>query len=793
MVRSCIQSFNLSFGNRCYEVSNLVRRTTEDTRGGARNFTRHSWGLVSDDERKSPADWRPVVWSTAADADRQSIARLIREDGVIVCDTIVDQLRDLAATREPAAQLTPTDLDARVAAILDGKESADYGNWIHFPWLRRLVHLLPSEEFQELRTDRNRYKILPAEQRLLRERTIAIAGLSVGQSAALTLALEGVGGRYRLADFDDLSLSNLNRLRAGVHDLGVNKAVLTARALYELNPYLDVEVFTEGVTEQNLDRFLERADLLVEECDDLYMKVRLRERARELRIPVIMDTSDAGLLDIERFDREPDRPLFHGIIPDLRTSALKGLATREKLPFVLAILGTARMTPALAASLFEVKETITTWPQLGSGVTLGAALVTDTARRLLIGQIQSSGRFYVDLGELVRDGAGVHIRPASLTPEIAHEAQQERTSPPMPTTVGEPLTRDEARYLVAHAVLAPSEGNKQPWRFLAAREHIDCYLDESRSGGALDADCTTSYLAMGAAVENIVIAASALSRAALVTRFPDPKQARLVCRIFLPCADVTSSPLLAAISRRTTNRRLGSGMPLAVETIAQLQRAITMDAVHLAVTSDGAALSRVAAAISAVERLQLLSPQLHGERFASYRWTADQVRNSRDGIDVATLELSSAERALLDVLASDAAMRYVARIGGGSLLMRSAQHRLATSSALGLLSVVNDSREAFVDAGRQLQRIWLVATTANVSIQPLGSAVAWFRQLPSANVNAEQAATLAAFRDALVETRLLADGEQPAVMLRLMTDADSPTARSLRRSVEEVLSFKDPA
>lgn len=748
--------------------------------------------LVNDPERTSGPSWRPVVLSPAAEADRQTIARLSRDRDIIVFDTIVDQLRDLAATREPASQLTPTDLDARVAAILDGKASTDYGNWIHFAWSRRLVHLLPPDEFQELRTDRNRYKILPADQRLLREKTIAIAGLSVGQSAALTLALEGVGGRYRLADFDELSLSNLNRLRTGVHDLGVNKAVLTARALYELNPYLDVEVFTEGVTEQNLDRFLDRADLLVEECDDLYMKVRLRERARELRIPVIMDTSDAGLLDIERFDREADRPLFHGIIPDLRTSALEGLTTREKLPFVLAILGTDRMTPALAASLLEVKETISTWPQLGSGVTLGAALVTDTARRLLTGEIQSSGRFYVDLGELIRDGGAVDIRAASLAPEIASEAMRERETPPAPVAIGEPLTSDEARYLVAHAVLAPSEGNKQPWRFLATPGHIDCYLDESRSGGVLDADCATSYLAVGAAVENIVIAASALRRAAAVTLFPDAKKARLVCRIFLPRANVSASPLLAAMTRRRTNRRLGSGKPLAAEVVTRLQRAITTDAVHFTVTSDGSTLLRVAAAMSAVERIELLSPQLHDERFASYRWTADQVRNTRDGIDVATLELSPPERALLDVLASEAAMRYVARIGGGNLLMRSAQHRLATSSALGLLSVPNDSREAFVDAGRQLQRIWLVATTANVSIQPLGSAVIWLRQLPSAKLSAEQAATLAAFRDALVETRLLADGEQPAVMLR-MTDAAPPIARSLRRAVDKVFSFKDPA
>ena len=56
-----------------------------------------------------------------------------------------------------------------------------------------------------------------AEQRRLAELRVGVVGLSVGHSTALTLALEGVGGELRLADFDTLALSNLNRLRTGLH------------------------------------------------------------------------------------------------------------------------------------------------------------------------------------------------------------------------------------------------------------------------------------------------------------------------------------------------------------------------------------------------------------------------------------------------------------------------------------------------------------------------------------------------------------------------------------------------
>jgi ribosomal protein S18 acetylase RimI-like enzyme len=44
-----------------------------------------------------------------------------------------------------------------------------------------------------------------------------------------------------------------------------------------------------------------------------------------------MDTSDRGLLDIERFDLEPERPIFHGLIGDVDPARLRGLPSKEKV------------------------------------------------------------------------------------------------------------------------------------------------------------------------------------------------------------------------------------------------------------------------------------------------------------------------------------------------------------------------------------------------------------------------------------------------------------------------------
>lgn len=271
-------------------------------------------------------------------------------------------------------------------------------NYILYPWRKTAVRLLTKEDFITVRTSRNHYKISPAEQDLLGQKTIGVVGLSVGQSVALTIAMERSVGRLKLADFDTLDLSNLNRLRASVLSLAEPKSHIVAREIAELDPYLEVELFESGLTKENAKDFFDGnhpLDLVVEECDSLEIKMLVREEAQKRALPVLMDTSDRGMLDVERFDRNPDYPLLHGLVDGISSDSISKMSPPERLSKIFALAGIDKGSSRLKYSITQLGNTIPTWPQLASSVTYGGGLTADIARRILLNEPIPSGRYFL--------------------------------------------------------------------------------------------------------------------------------------------------------------------------------------------------------------------------------------------------------------------------------------------------------------------------------------------------------------------------------------------------------------
>lgn len=732
--------------------------------------------------------WQPLFFDARDSGTEARLLALLREQPGIACvDTIETQLRDLARTQLKDKTAPEARIEDTVREILAGASPSEFGGWVYYPWRRQLVHLLPEAAFRELRLDRNQHKITRAEQQVLLSKSIVIVGLSVGSSALTTLALEGVGGQFRIADFDGLDLSNLNRLRASVLDLGVNKAVLAARAVLEIDPYLDVQLFSEGVSEGNLDAlFSPRPDLLIEECDDLPMKVRLRERARVAGIPVLMETTDRGMLDIERFDLEPGRPLFHGRVGDVDAASLRQASNRERVPFVLGILDDQRISTRLAASLVEIEKTVYTWPQLASAVSLGGALVSHAARHLLLGTHDFSGRFYVDLDQLISAERAMSVASGGAAGAAGAASCAEPVCPALPAGEHGVLSPELARFLVEHAARAPSGGNAQPWSFRFASGMLECELAAERAESFLDFMGQASELALGAAVENINVAAECLGYELRVLRRSRPAEpfARLELERKTTPRD---SALRQAIFERVTRRHRLAPAPLEASQSGELMAQAEALGMSLRLEHEPARLHQLGALLGAADRIRFQNERYHAELMSELRWTRAEAERTRTGIDVASLEASDADLAGLRILKRRDVSSFLEREALGESLEDSARKSLAACSAVGLLSVP-DGVGAF-DAGRRLQRLWLHSTLRELAWHP------WTAFLPMyARARADQGlppahrASLLRLGARLMDLWQLPAAHSPLFIFRVLVRPPPPRARALRLGIDAILA-----
>jgi molybdopterin/thiamine biosynthesis adenylyltransferase len=340
---------------------------------------------------------QPVLYRLENRAERVACEQAMRHRKGEVVDTLEEQLVEWLVTRTPALRQQPDTLAEAIQREIGEEGWEAFGTWAWFPWRQTWVRLLPESAFVAVRTNRNRNKITSEEQAQLATKCVGIAGLSVGSALAMTLAMERICGKLKLADYDALELSNLNRIQTGVHHLGVPKAVAIARAIAEVDPYFEVELFQEGFTPENAEAFMNGLDFVCDACDQVRAKANLRWHAKAKGIPLVMETSDRGMLDIERYD-EAGTPFLHGRISDAMLEEMRSAST-WKPEFFDAFIDVTQASARGVGSLQAVGTTLVGWPQLYTDVAAGGAHAAQVIRSVFLGEHIPDARHYLEWNE----------------------------------------------------------------------------------------------------------------------------------------------------------------------------------------------------------------------------------------------------------------------------------------------------------------------------------------------------------------------------------------------------------
>jgi molybdopterin/thiamine biosynthesis adenylyltransferase/rhodanese-related sulfurtransferase len=153
--------------------------------------------------------------------------------------------------------------------------------------------VLPRTLDTDKRTRYSRHLLIPevgekGQIKLLDSRVLLIGAGGLGSPASLYLAAAGIG-TLGIVDDDVVDASNLQRQIVHTTDrLGDSKAESAKQTIEALNPDVQVRLFKERLTSENVDRILgEGWDVIVDGADNFPTRYLLNDASVWHRIPVV--------------------------------------------------------------------------------------------------------------------------------------------------------------------------------------------------------------------------------------------------------------------------------------------------------------------------------------------------------------------------------------------------------------------------------------------------------------------------------------------------------------------------
>lgn len=673
-------------------------------------------------ENRSPLFFR----TDSVEGKEEFVSFLESHQDCVLSDIIESQLRDLIKLENPERPLSDEEYNQKIRARLGGRTPQEYGVWVYYPWKNTMVHLLDEEEFIRVRTIRNAYKITFEEQAVLRNKKVGVIGLSVGQSVSVAIAMERIAGQIRIADFDTLELSNMNRIRTGVQNLGLMKTTMVAREIAEIDPFIKVVCFDEGVTQENAHQFFEgggKLDLLVEECDGLDIKIFAREEARKRQVPVIMEMSDRCMLDIERYDLHPDYPILHGLIgKDIDFAFLSSLKTTdEKMPYMMPISGSDTLSPKMKASILELTSTLTTWPQLASDVSLGGAISAIVARKILLGDKIESKRQWLDIEKNLGFSQATFDSTVAVKHGSIDDFTLKKELDSLQLDMKPKFEKAHLDRIIQAAILAPSPGNNQTWRFVEYNGYIAiCDPREKLEYSFGDNLHINSNIAFGTALENILQLMHSLSTAPEVVIIDSKSAPHVKAVVSAGQSGVPNEKLNYAneIFTRQTLRRQPN-----IESLNEPEiQLLTTNQEHTSsvVITDRAAILKIGELISMGDRIRLLNKFGHQEFFdKEVRLSREEAKKHKTGLDVTLFPFSESDKAGLRLMADPNSRNLLDEWKLGRGLEKLSKKSFVNAPAVVTFFTKSLAPADIICSGMEIEATWLKAVSAGIYFQPM--------------------------------------------------------------------------
>lgn len=353
---------------------------------------------------------------------------------------------------------------------------------------------------------------------------------------------------------------------------------------------------------------------------------------------------------------------------------------------------------------------------------------------------------------------------------------------------------DELRAILDLARWAPSGDNTQPWRFeILDQRRFAIHGHDTRDWCVYDLDGSASQIALGALMETIAIAASTRGlRVEFARRTDSPETNPVIDVHLLPDEGLAPDALAEVIARRVTQRRPFATRPLTAEQKKALEGSVG-DGYTVLWLESAAERWRMAKLLFHSAHIRLTIPEAYEVHRGIIEWDAsasvDRIPDRAVGLDpmgIALMRWGMKSWRRVDFLNRWLAGTWLPRLQLDLLAgYRCAAHALIVSRA------PLDDIDAYLDAGRAVQRFWLTATAEELQFQPEMTPLIFARyareHVPFSGVQ-PALREAEAIQEALV-TFYASDALEAGAFHCRVGSGPYPTARSTRLSVEQLCTL----
>lgn len=330
------------------------------------------------------------------------------------------------------------------------------------------------------------------------------------------------------------------------------------------------------------------------------------------------------------------------------------------------------------------------------------------------------------------------------------------------------IKRSTIQSLIEAGSRAPSGDNSQPWKFRVKDRDIFIFQIQNKDNPFLNYEQGGTLIACGAIIENIVIEASAHNIVCTITLFPG--ETDCVAQITLSEGETEIDPLRDTITLRHTNRNNYSATPLTSELTSALHNLhLAKEKIALVITT-GEAMHELAHAGSRAEIAILENKELHQLLFDNVVWTVKEEEAKQSGLFVKTLEFAPPQEFVFRLCRKWAFMQRLNKFGFAKFIANDDAKKYATGAAYVSLVADTLSRESFVNAGRVMERIWLLANKNEYAVHPITATLFFGHRIRGGKEDGLTRETWELMRKALAQVRRVlgvSDAQHVLFMMRI--------------------------